>query len=151
MIATRKRPGEQVTWADYNALLDMLESLLVVPGNGIQVSRSPRGQMVSTRLKPASSSAAAPMDETDGPVTELGHTHGTRDTDTWTVGGTNNARVYVVTDIWYDPTTFKEMYRMRPMEITASGRVKQIGAEDDPGSIVFEAAECQAQPDEVPT
>ncbi len=137
----------------WRELIDLLRELDAASdirvGRGLEMSRGPNGTAISSRLR-AGESTGRVVDETDGPVTELGHTHGTRDTDTWTMGGANNARVYAVTDIWYDPVTFKQMFRMRPVEITASGRWKHIAGEDDPGSIVFQAAECQAQPDEAP-
>ncbi len=146
MIASRKRPGEQVTWADYNALLDMLESLLVVPGNGIQVSRSPRGQMVSATA-PSRGGSGVSVPEADGPIVELGHVQGTRDTDTWTANQGHGVRVFLATDIQYSEETGKFEFRPRPAEITESGRFRFIGAEDDPAVLITTTEECKSQPE----
>lgn len=144
MIATRKRPGEQVNWEDYNKLLDLLESLQVVPGNGVQVNRSARGQMVSATggRQTASVSSA----DADGSLVELGHVQGTRDTDEWTFNSGHGVRAYIPFDIQYSEDTGKFEYRLRPVEITEAGRIRFIGAEEDPAVLITTTEECKSQP-----
>lgn len=112
----RVKPSDPIRTEHINQLIDAYEALLRMLQPGPGLARAADGKLY---IKRGNNSSGSSCYEVSGTPKTLAQTQGAQDTDTYD-RETDNVPVQfeVITDIKYDPTTYKLTYRTRTIVAT---------------------------------